>query len=43
MKVYARFDEILSVGYISNGISILDVKFENSAPLWRHLCGPDDR
>ena len=26
MKVYARFDEILNVGYFLNGVSILDEK-----------------
>ena len=39
MKAYERFDEILTIVYFLNGISILDVKFTNLVPLWRHLCG----
>ena len=42
MKVYARFDEILNVGYFSNGVSILDMKFATSVALWRHRHGRDD-
>ena len=34
MKAYARFDEILNVGYFSNGFSILDVKVANLVPLF---------
>ena len=37
MKTCVRFDEVLIVGHFLNGLSILDVKFANSAPLWRHL------
>ena len=33
MKPCARFDEILIAGYFLNGLSILDVKFANLAPL----------
>ena len=33
MKACARFDEILIAGYFLNGLSILDVKFTNLAPL----------
>ena len=29
MKAYGRFDEILTVGYFLNGLSILDLKFAN--------------
>ena len=43
MKAYARFHEVLNVGYSLNGLSILDVKFANLVPLWRHLYGQDDR
>ena len=42
MKTYARFDEIL-MGYFLIGFSILDVKFANLSPLWRHLYGRNDR
>ena len=42
MKAYARFDEILTVGYLLNGLSILDVKFANLVPLRRLLYGWDD-
>ena len=41
MKADTRFDEILIVGYFLNGLSILDVKFANLAPPWRHLYGRD--
>ena len=43
MKAYARFDEILNVGYFLNELSILYMEFVNLAPLWRHLYGRDDR
>ena len=43
MKAYARFDEILNVGYSSDGLSILHVNGANLAPLWRHLYGRKDR
>ena len=36
MKAYARFEEILKVGYVLNGPSILDVKFANLVPIWLH-------
>ena len=39
MKAYARFDEILTVGYFLYVLSILAVKFANLGPLWRHLYG----
>ena len=42
MKACVMFDEILSVVYFLNGLSILDVKFANLAPRWRHLYGRDD-
>ena len=42
LKVKARFDEILNVGYFLNGLSILDVQFANLAPPWRLLYGRDD-
>ena len=42
MKACARFDEILKVGCSLNGLSILDVKFANLAPIWHHLGGRDD-
>ena len=42
MKAYARFDEILTMCYFLNGLSILDVKFANLVPLWHHLYGRDD-
>ena len=42
MKAYARFDEVLIAGYFLNGLSILDVKFADLAPIWRHLYGRDD-
>ena len=42
MKAYARFGEILNVGYFLYGLSSLDVKFANLVPLWRHLYGRDD-
>ena len=41
IKTYARFDGILTEGYILNGLSILDVKFANIVPLWSHLWGRD--
>ena len=34
MKDYARFDEILTVVYFLNGLSILDMKFAKLVPLW---------
>ena len=36
MKAYARFDEILTVGYFPNGLSILDVEFSAilAPPIW---------
>ena len=37
MKVCARIDEVLIAGYFLNGLSILDMKFANLAPAWRHL------
>ena len=43
MKDCGRFDETLSVDYFLNRLSILDVKFVDLAPLWRHLYGQDDR
>ena len=42
MKVYAMFDKILNVGYLLNGLSILDAGFANFVPLLRHLYGRDD-
>ena len=33
MKVYAKIDEILNVGYFLSGPSIEDVKFAYLAPL----------
>ena len=42
MEVCARFDEVLIAGFLLNGLSILDKKFANLAPLWRHLYGQDD-
>ena len=32
MKAYVSFDEILTVGYFLNGLSILDAKFTNLVP-----------
>ena len=43
MKACARFDEILSVGYLSNGLSIFDVKSANLAPPWSSVYGREDR
>ena len=40
MKACARFDEVLNVVYFLNGL--IDVKFVNLAPLWRHLYGRYD-
>ena len=37
MKASAGFDEILTIGYFLNGLSILDVRFAHLAPLRRHL------
>ena len=37
MKAYVRFDEILNMGFLLNGLSILDVKLANLVPLWRHI------
>ena len=37
MKAYARFDEILTLGYFLKELSISDAKFANLVPLWRHL------
>ena len=42
MKACARFDEILIAGYLLKGLSILDLKFADLAPLWRHLYGRGD-
>ena len=42
MKAYAMFEEILNVGYLLNGFSILDARFANFVPLLRHLYGRDD-
>ena len=42
MKACARLDEILNAGYLLNGLSILELKFANLAPLWRHLYRRDD-
>ena len=42
MKAYARFHEVLNVGYSLNGLSILDVKFANLVPLWPYLYRQDD-
>ena len=42
MKAYAMFDETLTAGYFLNGLSILDVKFAYSVPLWHHLYGRHD-
>ena len=39
MKAYARFDEIINMGYFFNGLSILDVKFANLVPPWHHVYG----
>ena len=33
MKAFARFDEILTPGCLLNGLSILDAKFANLAPV----------
>ena len=37
MKACARFDEVRIAGYFLKRLSMSDVKFANSAPLWRHL------
>ena len=37
MKARARFHEIIIAGYFLNGLSVLDVKFANLAPLWRYI------
>ena len=42
MKAYARFDEILTVRYFFNGLSILDVEFATLVSLWGHLYGRDN-
>ena len=34
LKGFAKFDDILMVGYFLNGTSILDVKLANLVPLW---------
>ena len=41
MKAYARFEEILNLGYLLYGLSILDAEFANLVPLWCHLYGRD--
>ena len=42
MKAHAIFDKIINVGYLLNGLSILDVIFASLVPLWRHLYRRDD-
>ena len=42
MKAFARFDEILTVGYFFNGFPILDMQSANLVPLRCHLYAQDD-
>ena len=42
MEAYAGFDESLTMGYFLNELIILDMKFANIVPLWRHLHEQDD-
>ena len=42
MNAYPKFDEILTVWYFLNGLSILGVKFATLVPCWLHLYGRYD-
>ena len=42
MKVYAGFDESLTMGYFLNELLILDMKLANLVPLASHLYERDD-
>ena len=42
IQAYVWFGEILTMRYFLNGLPIIDLKFADLVPLWRHLYGLHD-